>query len=293
MIPPQLERTVPMNPAGRTWSAEINRGEKIVAIIEIKNRWNGKVLYSGEHESLKEAVKENSDIDGLFDNLDLSEADLVGADLSNTVLPNASLAGADLSNANLSDANLARANLSDADLSDAGLSDADLSGVDLSTANLPGADLSDADLTRANLTGANLVSVNLAGANLAGANLADANLAGAKVGFGSDQAHLVGTRPIVQLGPIGPRNAWLIVFWCADAGVRISNGVWEQITEQKFIELLSDTHLTNFHAQHYLEALSFAKRILKDQEKDQEEDWSEEDLTIESLEDLTIESLEE
>nr|WP_277059700.1 hypothetical protein [Rivihabitans pingtungensis] len=29
-----------------------------MAIIEIKNRWNGKVLYSGEHESLKEAVKE-------------------------------------------------------------------------------------------------------------------------------------------------------------------------------------------------------------------------------------------
>lgn len=107
---------------------------------------------------------------------------------------------------------------------------------------------------------------------LGDADLADANLAGAKVGFGSDQACLVGTRPIVQLGPIGPRNAWLIVFWCADAGVRISNGVRQQITEQKFIELLSDTHITDFHSQHYLEALSFAKRILKDQEKDQEED---------------------
>jgi hypothetical protein len=54
-----------------------------------------------------------------------------------------------------------------------------------------------------------------------------------------------------------------------------------------------NTHLTNFHAQHYLEALSFAKRILKDQEKDQEEDWSEEDLTIESLKDFLIKSLEE
>ena len=119
---------------------------------------------------------------------------------------------------------------------------------------------------------------------LGDADLADANLAGAKVGFGSDQACLAGSRPILQLGPIGPRNGWLIVFWCADAGVRISNGVRQQITEQEFIELLSDTHITDFHSQHYLEALSFAKRILKDQEKDQEEDWSEEDLTIESLE---------
>jgi hypothetical protein len=71
--------------------------------------------------------------------------------------------------------------------------------------------------------------------------------------------------------------------------VRISIGVWKQITEEKFIELLSDTHatnlfielqiddthVTNFHAQHCLEALSFAKRILKDQEEDQEEDWPE------------------
>lgn len=124
---------------------------------------------------------------------------------------------------------------------------------------------------------------------LGDADLADANLAGAKVGFGSDQACLAGSRPILQLGPIGPRNGWLIVFWCADAGVRISIGVRQQITEEKFIELLSDTHatnlfielqiddthVTNFHAQHYLEALSFAKRILKDQEENLEEDWPE------------------
>ena len=82
---------------------------------------------------------------------------------------------------------------------------------------------------------------------------------------------------LFSLVRLARENGWLIVFWCADAGVRISIGVWKQITEEKFIELLSDTHVTNFHAQHYLEALSFAKRILKDQEKDQEEDWSEDD----------------
>ena len=94
---------------------------------------------------------------------------------------------------------------------------------------------------------------------------------------------------LFSLVRLARENGWLIVFWCADAGVRISIGVWKQITEEKFIELLSDTHVTNlfielqiddthvtnFHAQHYLEALSFAKRILKDQEENLEEDWPE------------------
>ena len=73
---------------------------------------------------------------------------------------------------------------------------------------------------------------------------------------------------LFSLVRLARENGWRIVFWCADAGVRISIGVWKQITEEKFIELLSDTHVTNFHAQHYLEALSFAKRILKNQEED-------------------------
>ena len=134
MIPPQLERTVPMNPAGRTWSAEINRGEKIVAIIEIKNRWNGKVLYSGEHESLKEAVEEKSSVDILLDDLGLANADLAYADLAY-----ANLAGAYLSNADLSGTDLSNAKLSGTDLSNAKLAGANLAGANLSNADLSGA----------------------------------------------------------------------------------------------------------------------------------------------------------
>lgn len=188
-------------------------------VIEIKNRWNEAVLYSGKHADAKEAVEA-------------------------AVKARAYLAGA----------NLARANLARADLA----------GADLARANLAGANLSGADLADANLSGADL-----AGAYLAGANLTGANLAGAKVGVGADGAALVGLRPIVQIGPIGSRNDWLTVFWCGDAGVRISTGCQQQIAEAYFLERLEDAHgggeQANIHAQHYLDALAFAKRLLKDQ----------------------------
>ena len=110
---------------------------------------------------------------------------------------------------------------------------------------------------------------NLRGANLRGADLCDANLRGAKVGQDGDEATLVGSRPAMQIGPIGSRNDWLLVFWCGDAGVRISAGCQRQITESYFLERLAYAHgegeQANIHAQHYIEALAFAKRLLKDQ----------------------------
>ena len=143
-------------------------------VIEIKNRWNGEVLYSGEHASLKEAAEA---------------------------------------------AVKACANLCDADL--------------------------------------------------CGADLRGADLGGAKVGAGDDEAALAGSRPVVQIGPIGSRDDWLLVFWCGDAGVRISTGCQNQITEGRFLERLAYAHgegeQANIHAQHYIEALAFAKRLLKDQ----------------------------
>ena len=183
-------------------------------VIEIKNRWTGAVLYSGEHADVKEAVEA-------------------------AVKAGANLRGADLRGASLSGAYLAGASLSGADLRDADLRGADLRGASLSGADLRGADLRDADLD------------------------------GAKVGAGDDEAALAGSRPIVQIGPIGSRNDWLTVFWCGDADVRISTGCQQQITEEYFLERLAEAHgegeQANIHAQHYIEALAFAKRLLKDQ----------------------------
>ena len=167
--------------------------------IKIKSRWNGEVLYRGEHAGLKEAVDA-------------------------AVKARAYLAGAYLAQANLAGASLA---------------------------------------------GANLARAYLAGANLTDANLTDANLAGAKVGKDGDEATLVGSRPVVQIGPIGSRNDWLLVFWCGDAGVRISAGCQKQISEAHFLKRLAYRHgegdQANIHAQHYIEAMAFAKLLLKDQ----------------------------
>ena len=139
-------------------------------------------------------------------------------------------------------------------------------GADLRGANLGGADLGGANLGGANLRGG---GANLRGVDLGGANLRGAGLGGAKVGKGGDEATLVGSRPVVQIGPIGSRNDWLLVFWCGDAGVRISAGCQKQISEAHFLKRLAYRHgegdQANIHAQHYIEALAFAKRLLKDQ----------------------------
>ena len=67
---------------------------------EILNR-SGKVIYSSDKETLREAV-----IEAVKSGADLSNANLSYADLSNADLSNANLSYADLSNANLFNANL-------------------------------------------------------------------------------------------------------------------------------------------------------------------------------------------
>ena len=109
--------------------------------FEIKNRWNGKIVYSDEAESFRVFAES-----AVQSGADLSMADLSGVDLSRAYLSRARLSGADLSRANLPGADLSRADLSGADLSRANLSMADLSKADLSETDLSGADPSGAGL---------------------------------------------------------------------------------------------------------------------------------------------------
>ena len=139
--------------------------------IQIKSRWDGKVLWEGEAASLREAieiaVKQKADLCGS----DLSEAKLGAADLSG-----ADLCGSDLFGANLSGTDLSGADLYDANLSRANLSGAGLYGANLSKTNLYEVDFSGAGLSRANLSEANLSGANLSRANLYGVDLSEANL---------------------------------------------------------------------------------------------------------------------
>ena len=100
-------------------------------MIEIRNRWDNRVLYTAESaQDMRQAVEE-------------------------AYLRGANLRGADLSGANLHGANLHGANLRGADLHGADLYGANLSGANLHGANLHGADLYGADLSGADLSGAN------------------------------------------------------------------------------------------------------------------------------------------
>jgi len=114
--------------------------------MEIKNRFNGEIIHSGDFKSMKELVV-------------------------NAISEGANLRGANLEYANLEGANLEGANLRGANLRDANLEYANLEG-----ANLEGANLWGANLERVNLEGANLEGASLEGTNLRGANLRDANL---------------------------------------------------------------------------------------------------------------------
>jgi Family of unknown function (DUF5758)/Pentapeptide repeats (8 copies) len=131
--------------------------------IEIRNRFNGKIIIAGEYADIRAAVRKAK-----------AGANLSGADLSGANLSGADLSGADLSGADLCGANLSGADLCGADLSGADLRSANPSGANLRSANLSGANLRSADLSGADLRGANLRSADLCGANLSGADLCGA-----------------------------------------------------------------------------------------------------------------------
>jgi hypothetical protein len=108
-----------------------------------------------------------------------------------------------------------------------------------------------ANLARANLAGANLDGANLDGANLAGANLDGAYMARANLDGGEK---LVGDRPIVQVGPIGSRGAYLVAF-ITDNGLRVRAGCFFGSLDD-FRAKVAETHGDNKHGREYTAAIA-------------------------------------
>ena len=117
-------------------------------LIEIKNRFNGNVIFS--HDTTNNTTAITLAL-AIASGADLREANLRGADLREADLRGADLREADLYGANLYGANLYGANLYGADLCEADLYGANLYGADLREADLRGADLREANLRGANL----------------------------------------------------------------------------------------------------------------------------------------------
>ena len=203
--------------------------------FEIKNRWDGKVLFSAGGKTLRDVVQQAVQ----------SGADLGGANLRGADLGGANLGGADLGSANLSGANLGSANLSGADLGGANLRGANLRGADLGGADLRGAGLGGASLRGANLRDANLRGANLRGADLRGANLSDAD---------GKNLTLVGSRPVFMLGPIGSRCDYLTAY-LTDVGVHVRAGCFFDTIEAFHAAVIAE-HKDNEHGREYMAAIA-------------------------------------
>jgi uncharacterized protein YjbI with pentapeptide repeats len=219
-------------------------------IIQITDRFSGAVLY--EHETIEKRQRDGLALREALEAACKAGANLAGANLDGANLACANLAGAYLAGANLAGAYLYRANLAGANLDGANLACANLDGANLAGANLAGAYLYRANLAGANLDGANLACANLDGAYLAGANLAGANLDG---GF-----RLVGSSPVLQIGPLGSRSAYLVAYR-TDAGLRIRTGCFVG-TRDAFAADVAKTHgdNVNVHGKNYAAALAFIDR---------------------------------
>ena len=114
---------------------------------------------------------------------------------------------------------------------------------------LGSAEGSRADLYRADLSGANLSGADLSGANLSGAYLSGAYLSGAN----GDKSVLVGQRPIIQVGPIGSRAAYLVAF-LTNSGIMVRAGCWFG-TLDSFQERVRSVHGNGQHGIEYEAAI--------------------------------------
>lgn len=164
---------------------------------------------------IEEAVKSGACLGrSSLPGVDLSNATLTNIDLRNSNLEGADLSGSDLSSACFRQAKMRGANLSHASLENAGMREVDLTGADLRGANLRNAGLQDAILLDANLEGAQL-----AGALLGTAVFSENGLVGARVG----NAVLIGRRPMLTVGPLGP-NQQFVTAWITNEGCIVDLG---------------------------------------------------------------------
>ena len=143
-----------------------------------------------------------------------------------------------------------------------------LGGAYLCGAYLCDADLCGADLGGANLGGANLCGANLCGADLCGANLGDANLCGADLGDAKikDSVELKAKLSILQCGPVGSRQDYLIIF-NTKVGLYVKAGCFLD-TLTKFVSAVRETHTGTVYEKEYLNIVKMAKAHFKIHAKD-------------------------
>ncbi len=148
--------------------------------FEIKNRWNGELIFSVKTENwklaLEAAIKSGSNLSGS----NLSGSNLRGSNLRGSNLSGSDLSGSDLRGSNLRGSNLRGSDLSGSDLRGSNLRGSNLRGSNLSGSDLSGSDLRGSNLRDSNLRDSNLRDSNLSGSDLSGSDLSGSDLRGSK-----------------------------------------------------------------------------------------------------------------
>ena len=199
--------------------------------IKIESIFTKKVLFEGEYKSTKYAVVAAVK----------QWADLRGADLQWAYLQGADLRGADLRGA-------------------------DLRGACLQGAYLRGVDLRGACLRGADLRGACLQGADLRGADLRGACLQEADLQRAELrGADGNKILLVGSSPILQIGPIGSRSDYLLSY-NTEQGIYIKAGCWFGAIKE-FVVQVKNTNESGLYKAEYEAAVKHIETVFKARDK--------------------------
>tara|TARA_B100000795_G_scaffold169548_1_gene127810 strand:- start:218 stop:2122 length:1905 start_codon:yes stop_codon:yes gene_type:complete len=121
----------------------------------------------------------NGKLDKSLQDVNFSNANMVGVDLRNQDLTGTIFAGANLTRANLTGVDFRNKDLTGTVFAGADFTSANLTGVDFRNKDLNRTVFAGADLTRANLTGVDFRNKDLTGANLTGVDLSNKDLTGA------------------------------------------------------------------------------------------------------------------
>jgi hypothetical protein len=214
--------------------------------FEIRNVF-GDVIYAADAMSLRDAVKA-----AVRGGSDLRRSDLSGLDLSGLDLSYSKLSGSNLSYSNLSGSNLSYSNLSYSNLSYSNLSYSNLSGSDMRYSNLSYSNLSYSNLSGSDMRGSDMRGSDMRGSDLSGSKLSGSKLSGSTL---SEYGILVGNSPILQIGPIGSRNDYLIAY-TVSAGVCVRTGCFFGSLEE-FRVAVETTHGSDTtHGREYAAAIA-------------------------------------
>lgn len=213
----------------------------------------------GSHDmcaTLQAAIKANTDLCGAdLRNQDLRWLDMTNGRLSHALFDNSTLTYAKLDDADFRDASFKSTKLRDVSAVKCNLRNASFYQARLIRAFFEGVDLSCANLIRSTLSVATLKNVCLSYAHFAYADFSDTSLIGCTL---IDGAVLETARPILQIDPIGSRQAPLVIY-NTNKGLYFDVGCQRQIPQNTFEERIEEFHSNNVHARDYRAAIAMAE----------------------------------